>query len=110
VHAIRKHSLKASIWCNHTSVGILYNVTLIRTYRDGEGFKDTSSLGFDDLANAAKLLFDAESWITWKTLRDKENANKETPLIPAMAQVTPAANGDQAAEAATPKRRIRTPK
>ncbi len=68
---IRKHSLKASIWRNETRNGLLYNVTLIRTYRDGDEFKDTSSLGFDDLANAAKLLLDAESWITHQVSRDK---------------------------------------
>src|SRR4051812_41324676 len=51
VHAIRKHSLKASIWRNDTRNGPMYNVTLVRTYRDGEEFKDTNSLGFDDLAN-----------------------------------------------------------
>ena len=74
VQTIRKHSLKASVWRNETRNGPLYNVTLIRTYRDGEEFKDTGSLGFDDLANAAKLLLDAESWITHQVARDKEEA------------------------------------
>ncbi|MGA2440695.1 MAG: hypothetical protein ABSH08_07040 [Tepidisphaeraceae bacterium] len=108
VHAIRKHSLKASIWCNQTSAGVIYNVTLIRTYRDGENFKDTPSLGFDDLANAAKLLLDAESWITWKALRDKESA-KDKPAD--VTSKTPTSDAGQAADAATPlRRRGRTPK
>jgi hypothetical protein len=78
-HTIRKHSLKASIWRNETRNGCLYNVTLIRTYKDGEEFKDTPSLGFDDLANAAKLLLDAESWVSEQLARDKaESANPPT--------------------------------
>jgi len=101
VHAIRKHSLKVSIWRNETSAGVIYNVTLIRTYRDGEKYKDTSSLGFDDLANAAKLLLDAESWITWQTLRDKVSAKDKSAD----------AVSETPADAATPpKRRGRTPK
>ena len=70
-HTIRKHSLKASIWRNETRNGSMYNVTLIRTYKDGEEFKDTPSLGFDDLANASKLLLDAETWVAEQTARDK---------------------------------------
>ena len=69
--SIRKHGLKATVWRNETRNGALYNVTLVRTYRDGEEFKDTTSLGFDDLANAAKLLLDAESWITGAAPSDK---------------------------------------
>src|SRR6202041_2288982 len=71
VHAIRKHSLKVSIWRNETQAGVIYNSTLIRTYKDGDDFKDTVSLGFHDLANAAKLLHDAESWIAGQIARDK---------------------------------------
>ncbi len=79
VQTIRKHSLKASIWRNETRNGPLYNVTLVRTYRDGEEFKDTGSLGFDDLANAAKLLLDAESWVTHQITREKAEASKPAP-------------------------------
>jgi len=76
-HAIRKHSLKASIWRNETRSGAMYNVTLIRTYKDGEEFKDTPSLGFDDLANAGKILADAETWIGDQLLRDKEDSREQ---------------------------------
>ena len=71
VHSIRKHSLKIAIWRNETQAGVIYNSTLIRTYKDGEEFKDTMSLGFHDLANAAKLLHDAETWIAGQIARDK---------------------------------------
>lgn len=89
VHSFRKHSMKASIWRNETKIGPMYNVTLIRTYKDGEEFKDTISLGFHDLANAAKLLLDAESWIAGQISRDKAEA--------AGASTPPAATGPRAA-------------
>jgi hypothetical protein len=83
VHAIRKHSLKASIWRNDTRNGAMYNVTLLRTYRDGEEFKDTPSLGFDDLTNAAKVLTDAETWIGEQMLRDRSEAQEHSAPPPA---------------------------
>jgi hypothetical protein len=73
VHSIRKHSLKATIWRNPTRNGPIFNVVLIRTFKNGEEFRDTTSLGFDDLANAAKLFLDAESWITNRIQREKSD-------------------------------------
>jgi hypothetical protein len=78
VHSIRKHSMKVAIWRNETPNGVAYNATLIRTYKDGDAFKDTTSLGFHDLANAAKLLLDAETWIAGQIGRDKAAAT-QTP-------------------------------
>lgn len=89
VHSFRKHSMKASIWRNETKNGPMYNVTLVRTYKDGEEFKDTISLGFHDLANASKLLLDAETWIAGQIARDKAEA--------AGASAPPAATGRRAA-------------
>jgi hypothetical protein len=79
VHTIRKHSLKVSIWKNETRGGPMYNAVLLRTYKDEEEFKDTSSLGFSDLANAAKILLDAESWIGEQVAREKAEANSPPP-------------------------------
>jgi hypothetical protein len=48
-------------------------------YKDGEEFKDTPSLGFDDLANASKLLLDAESWVSDQIARDKAESSSANP-------------------------------
>ena len=40
-----------------------YNVVLVRSYKDGEDWKDTDQLGAGDLLNAAKLLERAEAFI-----------------------------------------------
>ena len=40
VHTVRHRSIKASIWKNDTSVGPMYNVTIVRSWRDDEGWHD----------------------------------------------------------------------
>jgi hypothetical protein len=63
-HSVRYRNIKATIWKNQTERGPMYNVTLTRSYRDGEEWRDTSSFGFDDLMTVAKALFDAHTWIS----------------------------------------------
>ena len=64
VHTARHRNIKATIWRNQTDKGPMYNVTVTRAYRDGEGWRDSHSFGYDDLMNVAKLLYDAHSFIT----------------------------------------------
>lgn len=55
--------LSASIWKQTGTNGDFYNVTLQRSYKDGETWKNSDSFGRDDLLAAAKLLDQAHSWI-----------------------------------------------
>lgn len=64
VHTVRHRNLKASVWRNDTERGPMYNVLVVRSYREGEEWHDSHSLGYDDLMNAAKLLYDCHSFIT----------------------------------------------
>ncbi|MCG8408652.1 MAG: hypothetical protein MI923_25900 [Phycisphaerales bacterium] len=64
VHTIRYGRIKAAIWRNETENGIMFNVTVTRTYRDdGEELQDSHSFGRDDLLTAAKALNEAHTWI-----------------------------------------------
>ena len=54
----------ATVWKNETNGSTFHNVTLARTYKDGEELKDTNSLGHSDLLNAARVLQRAENWIS----------------------------------------------
>ena len=63
VHTVRYQNIKAAIWRNQTANGVMYNVTLTRSYKDGEEWKDTQSFGFDDLLVVAKATTDAYEWI-----------------------------------------------
>ncbi len=70
VHTIRHRSIKASIWRNATAKGPVYNVVIVRGFKDGDEWKDSHSFGYDDLPIVAKILNDCHSFIT--NLRDKE--------------------------------------
>ncbi len=54
----------ATVWKNEGNGSTFHNVTLMRTYRDGEDLKETNSLSHSDLLNASRLLQRAENWIS----------------------------------------------
>lgn len=64
VHTIRHRSIKASIWKNQTSKGAMYDVKVVRSYKEGDTWHDSTSFGYDDLLVVAKLMHDAHSFIT----------------------------------------------
>src|SRR5207247_10273830 len=55
-HEIRLGLIKATIWHNLTRAGERYNVTLIRLYRNGDTWKESTHFGRDDLLLAGKVL------------------------------------------------------
>ena len=74
-HEIRIASIKATIWENETEEGVRYNTSITRIYRvkdaersgkNDKGWRDTASLGRDDLLTAAKVLDLAHSWVEEK--------------------------------------------
>lgn len=62
-HKFRDGALQVTIWRNPTEKGVLYSVTPARGYKKGDAWRETESLGFDDLLAMAKLLDDAHTWI-----------------------------------------------
>lgn len=78
VHTVRHRSIKATIWKNETSNGPMYNVTVVRSYREEGGeWKDSHSIGYDDLMNVAALMYEAHAFIS--SLRAKDNGAKSPP-------------------------------
>ena len=71
VHTVRHRNIKATIWKNQTDRGPMYNVTVSRSYREGENWRDSHSFGYDDLMNLAKVLYDAHSHITALRAKDQ---------------------------------------
>lgn len=55
--------ITATVWANDNNGKTFYNVDLSRSYKDGDDYKETSSLGAADLLNAARVLTRAEEWI-----------------------------------------------
>src|SRR2546426_10744188 len=75
VHTVRHRSIKATIWKNETSNGPMYNITVVRSYREESGeWKDSHSIGYDDLMNVAALMYEAHAYIS--ALRAKDNGSR----------------------------------
>ena len=63
-HKIRISNLSVTIWRNSSDKGVWYSVNPSRSYKKGdETWKETDSLGFDDLLTMAELHRQAFSWI-----------------------------------------------
>ena len=63
-HKIRISNLSVTIWRNTSDKGVWYSVNPSRSYKKGdETWKETDSLGFDDLLTMAKLFDLAHTWI-----------------------------------------------
>lgn len=56
VDKVRIGNISASIWRNSGEKGDFYTVSLERSYKDGENWKTTHTLGRDDLLEASKVL------------------------------------------------------
>ena len=62
-HKIRLGALQVTIWRNPSDKGDWYSVTPSRGYKQGDVWKESDSLSFDDLLPMSKLLDEAHSWI-----------------------------------------------
>jgi|HubBroStandDraft_4_1064222.scaffolds.fasta_scaffold364309_1 hypothetical protein len=70
-HKIRIGVLQVTIWRNHSEKGTWYSCIPSRGYKQGDdAWKETDSLGFDDLLTMAKLLDLAHSWIVQQQQAD----------------------------------------
>ena len=76
-HKIRFGVLQVTIWRNLSEKGTWYSVIPTRSYKQGdETWKETDSLGSDDLLTMAKLLDLAHTWIMHQQQADAK-ARKE---------------------------------
>ena len=74
VHKIRIGNITASIWANEGQNGTFYNVTVSRSYKDGDQWKDTNSFNRDDLLVVAKLSDLAHTWVCEQEQADRQQA------------------------------------
>ncbi len=78
-HKLRIGVLQVTIWRNVSDRGTWYSVTPSRGYKQGdETWKETDSLGFDDILVMAKLLDQAHTWIVAQMHADSK-ARKPKP-------------------------------
>jgi len=76
VHTVRYGAIRAAVWRNVVDNGNasrpMYNVTVSRSYRDGDDWKDSSSFGYDDLLVLSKALDDCHSFIHEQLIRESQ--------------------------------------
>ena len=73
--------LKACIWKNHTGSGDRYTITVVRLFKNGDVWKESTRFGRDDLLLVAKVCDQAHTWIHQQTAG--ESADRQTAGNPA---------------------------
>ena len=63
VHEIRLGRIKATIWPVEGQNGRFFNTTIVRLYKDGTTWKESTSYGRDDLPLVAKVADMVHSFI-----------------------------------------------
>ena len=63
VHTIRYGLIKACIWRNQTKSGERHSVTIVRLYKNGDVWKESTRFGRDDIPLVRLLLDEAHTWI-----------------------------------------------
>lgn len=63
IHVVRFGPLRAAIWANRVSTGVVHNVTVSRSFKVGNEWRESSSFGVDDLLGLAKAIDFAHTWI-----------------------------------------------
>lgn len=72
------NGIRASIWKNESkNNGSWMNVSITRTYRDGEDYKDTTSFRREDLLFVAKAAELAFSWCLAYADKAKQESDQE---------------------------------
>ena len=62
LHEIRIGLIKARIWRKRTRSGIRYTVSVVRLYRNGDVWKESTRFGRDDLPLVKLVIEKAHTW------------------------------------------------
>jgi len=62
-HVIRFGLIKGSIWRNQTRAGERFTITVVRIFKNGAHWTESTRFGGDDLLLVAKVCDLAHSWI-----------------------------------------------
>lgn len=63
VHEIRRGLVKVRIWRKKTRTGIRHSVTVVRLFRNGDSWKESTRFGRDDIPVMRYVLDAAHTWI-----------------------------------------------
>lgn len=71
---IRDGAIKVTVWPNDSEKGTFYSVELVRSYKDGENWKESRSLSGGDVLRGANLLTLAHNEILHLKATEKVDA------------------------------------
>jgi hypothetical protein len=81
VKTLRNRRIKAAIWVNHGAKGTFYTVTISRSFKQNDVWRDSQSFSHNELLIVAKLMYDAHTEIS--TLIEKvKKAVRAAPSAP----------------------------
>ena len=84
VYTHRIGQLKISIWENTSERGrIFHTANIVRSYRDGEAWKETTAMNYDDLLNAGELYKIAFDWIGARVTENQQSAAEDLQNVAA---------------------------
>lgn len=63
IHVIRFGLIKVSVWQNQTKSGERHTVSVVRLFRNGDVWQESTRFGRDDLPVLAKAVDLAHTWI-----------------------------------------------
>lgn len=63
VHEIRIGMMKARIWRKRTQAGLRHTVSVVRLFRNGDVWKESTRFGRDDIPLLRLVLDKAHAWI-----------------------------------------------
>jgi hypothetical protein len=63
VHEIRIGTIKVNIWCKKTRTGHKHTLNVVRLYRNGDVWIESSRFSRDDVPLLRKVLDAAHTWI-----------------------------------------------
>ena len=67
IHTVRFGLIEANVWRNHTKAGDRHSVTVVRLYKNGDVWSESTRFGRDDLPLVCKVLEQAHTWIYQKS-------------------------------------------
>lgn len=71
VWEVRRGLILVRVWQKRTRVGLRHTISVIRLYRNGDVWKESSRFGRDDIPLIRLLLDEAYSWIFRQSIRDR---------------------------------------
>ena len=62
-HEIRRGLIKVRIWVKRSKSGVHYSLAIVRIYRNGDQWKESTRLGRDDVPLVRLVLDEAYTWM-----------------------------------------------